>query len=109
METNRTLDQIKQFNYIEYNHWQLMCDMANNDYDINYFGGRVSINDDFNDFLQEQEDNFNIHEILDWLRKTVRECIDMQKDNNQENYQGAIDECNLLLKYVHQDYLIFND
>ena len=37
MKTNRTLDQIKQFNYIEYNHWQLMCDMANNDYDINYF------------------------------------------------------------------------
>ena len=107
MKTNRTLEILRKYNYVERNHWQLMCDLSDNDYDISYFGGRVSINDEFDYFLQTQEDNFNIHEVLDWLRNTVRDCYDNQKNKNQENYQGAIDECNLLLKIVHQDYLIF--
>ena len=96
METNRTLEILRTYNYAQKNHWQLMCDLANNDYDIDYFSGRVSINDDF-----------DIHKILDWLRDTVRECYDDQKSKNQVNYQGAIDECNLLLNIANHDYLIF--
>lgn len=108
MESNRTLEILRTYNFAERNHWQFMADLSNNDYDISYFGGRVTINDDFEFFLQTREDKFNIHDILDWLRNTVRECRDEQKNNNMENYQGCIDECNLLLKIVHQDYLIFN-
>lgn len=105
----RTLEILKIYNCAERNHWQLMCDLSNNDYDISYFGGRTTINDEFDEFLQSQEDNFNIHNILDWLRGTVRECMDDQKIGNQFNYQGCIDECNLLLKIVHQNYLIFSN
>lgn len=108
METNRTLEILRTYNFAERNHWQLMADLSDNDYDISYFGGRVTINDDFEYFLQTQENNFNIHDVLDWLRNTVRECRDEQKIKNAANYQGCIDECNLLLKIVHQDYLIFN-
>ena len=106
METNRTLEILRTYNYAQKNHWQLMCDLANNDYDIDYFSGRVSINDDFDYFLQTQEDDFDIHKVLDWLRDTVRECYNDQKSKNQVNYQGAIDECNLLLNIVNNDYLI---
>ena len=108
METNRTLAILRTYNYVQKNHWQLMCDFANNDYDINYFSGRFSVNDAFDYFLQTQENNFDINKVLDWLRDTVRECYDDQKSKNQVNYQGAIDECNLLLKITNQDYLIFN-
>ncbi len=108
MEINRTLEILRTYNFSERNHWQLMCDLSNNDYDISYFGGRTAINDEFEFFLQTQQDNFNIHEVLDWLRDTVRNCKDNQHLNDKVNYQGCIDECNLLLKIVHQDYLIFN-
>ena len=47
METNRTLEILRTYNFAQKNHWQLMCDLANNDYDIDYFSGRVSVNDDF--------------------------------------------------------------
>ena len=45
METNRTLEILRTYNFVERNHWQLMADLSDNDYDISYFGGRVTIND----------------------------------------------------------------
>ena len=27
----------------EVHHWQLLCDLSNNDYDICYFGGKVTV------------------------------------------------------------------
>ena len=104
----RTLETIRMYNFAQKNHWQLMCDLSTNDYDIHYFSGRISINDDFDCFLQTQE-NFNIHNIFDWLTDTKKECKDNQENKNKVHYQGAIDECNLLLKIVYQDYLIFNN
>ena len=110
METNRTLNQIKQFNYIEYNHWQLMCDLCDNDYDLSYFGGRVTANNNFNYFLQDL-DTFDINEIIIYLDT---ELIDCQKDNeiyknenniSNENYVGYIDEIQFLLNYVKVNYL----
>ena len=103
MKTNRTLQMLYTFNCAERNHWQLMADLSNNDYDVNYFGGRASINDNFNYFIQHQNE-FNIHNILDFLRNTLRECIDEQKTKNEENYQGCIDELNLLIRIVKQEY-----
>lgn len=106
---NRTLQILRMYNYVERNHWQLMADLSNNDYDIDYFGGRATINDNFDYFLQTQEYEFDMHKVFDWLRDTVRECIDDQNTKNKVNYQGCIDECNLLLKIAHQDYLIFSN
>ena len=109
MALNRTLEILRRYNYAERNHWQLMADLSNNDYDISYFGGRATLNDNFDYFLQTEEDNFDIRNVFDWLRITLRDSIDLQKENNKANYQGCIDECNLLLKITHQDYLIFNN
>ena len=104
----RTLETIRMYNFAQKNHWQLMCDLSDNDYDIDYFSGRISINDDFDCFLQMQK-NFNIHNIFDWLTDTIKECKDNQENKNKVHYQGAIDECNLLFKIVYQDYLMFNN
>ena len=104
----RTLETIRMYNFAQKNHWQLMCDLSTNDYDIHYFSGRISINDDFDCFLQTQE-NFNIHNIFDWLTDTIKECKDNQENKNKVHCQGAIDECNLLFKIVYQDYLMFNN
>lgn len=67
------------------------------------------MNTSFDEFLQSQEEDFDIHILSDWLRDIVRECKDDQKIANRVNYQGCIDECNLLLRIVQKDYLKFND
>lgn len=97
---NRTLEQIKQFNCIEYNHWQLMCDIANNDYDINYFSGRATINSNVKDFLEDL-DNFDIDTIIDYLN------TELVGENNtyNENYKGCIDELYLLINFITQEYV----
>ena len=96
------------FNLIERNHWQLMADLSNNDYDIDYFGGRVAINDEFNDFLCHHVGEFDIIHAIDCLNDILIECASDQKENNKESYQGNIDECGFLLQFVHQNYLLFN-
>jgi len=105
----RTLEQITTLNKVEYNHWQLMCDLSNNDYDISYFGGRVIANSNFNDFLQDL-DSFNINKIIIYLNT---ELINCQKVNEiyknecniyNENYIGYIDEIQFLLNYVKFNY-----
>ena len=32
----RTLETIRMYNFAQKNHWQLMCDLSDNDYDIHY-------------------------------------------------------------------------
>ena len=111
METYRTLEQITTLNKVEYNHWQLMCDLSNNDYDISYFGGRVTANGNFNYFLQDL-DSFDINKIIAYLDT---ELIDCQKENetykneyniSNENYVGYIEEIQFLLNYVKFNYCL---
>ena len=111
METNRTLEILKTYNFAQKNHWQLMCDLSNNDYDISYFGGRAIANDNLENFLQGQEDGrFNIDEILNYLLNSYNKCIEDQNryyDEHKcwnENYRGYINEIDLLMKIVNQEY-----
>ena len=71
MKTNRTLEILRMYNFTEKNHWQLMCDLSNNDYDIDYFGGRESINYAF-DEISVNYHKFRNNFISD-LRKAVEE------------------------------------
>ena len=111
METNRTLEILKTYNFAQKNHWQLMCDLSNNDYDIHYFCGRELANDNLDYFLQTQEiDGFDIEKILNYLLDSYNECIEDQNKYYEENkcwnekYRGYINETNLLMKIVKQDY-----
>lgn len=106
---NRNLSMLMTFNSVERNHWQLMADLSNNDYDVSYFGGRATINDEFNNFLYYYVGEFDISYVIDWLNDTLIDCNEELKENNHENFQGCIDECCFLLQFVHQDYLIFNE
>ena len=110
METNRTLEILKTYNFAQRNHWQLMCDLSNNDYDIRYFDGRQTANIRLDEFLQTQEDNFNIDEVLNYLLNSYNECIEDQNRYYDEykcwneNYRGYINEIDLLMKIVQQQY-----
>lgn len=110
METNRTIQQLRNYNFCEHNHWQLMADLSNNDYDISYFSGRVSICDEFDFLLQTQEDNFDIKEIIEWLinnfEDTANQYIEYLQENKvyNTNYKGVLDEIELLIRIVAQDY-----
>ena len=110
METNMTIQQLQNYNFCERNHWQLMADLSNNDYDISYFGGRVAICDEFDFLLQTQEDNFDIKEIIEWLvdnfEDTTNQYVEYFKENKvyNPNYKGVLDEIELLIRIVAQDY-----
>jgi len=110
METNRTIEILRTYNFAQKNHWQLMCDLSNNDYDIRYFDGRQSANIYLDEFLQTQEDNFNIDEILKCLADNLEEYTQSQdeyyKENNcyNEFLRGMVDETELLIRIVKQDY-----
>ena len=110
METNRTLEILKTYNFVQKNHWQLMCDLSNNDYDIHYFDGRQSANVYLDEFLQTQEDNFDIDEILRYLADNLEEYIQLQVEYHRENncynefYRGMVAEIELLVHIVKQDY-----
>ena len=111
METNRTLQIIKTYNYAQRNHWQLMCDLSNNDYDINYFSGRESANNDLDNLLQMQEETgFDVIELLNDLLNYYDKCIEDQNkyydeyESWNENYRGYSHEIGLLMKIIHQQY-----
>ena len=111
METNRTLEILRMYNFTEKNHWQLMCDLSNNDYDISYFGGRESINYAFDELLQVQiDEGFNIEELLNnlqaWHDDAVNRQNEFYKENDcfNESYIGEMDEIQLLMKIIRQSY-----
>lgn len=105
----RTLETIRMYNFAQKNHWQLMCDLSDNDYDIHYFDGRQSANIALDDFLQELE-IFDIDKILEFLTNNFEEYSQKQekfyKENNcfNEYYRGYVMEMELLIKIVKQDY-----
>ena len=110
MGTNRTIEILRTYNFAQKNHWQLMCDLSNNDYDICYFDGRQSANIYLDEFLQTQEDNFNIDWVLKCLTDNLEEYTESQaeyyKENNcyNEFLIGMVDEIELLIHIVKQDY-----
>ena len=64
----RTFETIQMYNFVQKNHWQLMCDLSNNDYDICYFGGKVTVADNFVSFLRSVEDEFYLQEAAEYFR-----------------------------------------
>jgi hypothetical protein len=53
------------------------------------------------------EEFSTVESLIEEVKKSHYLSYYDQKLKNQVNYQGAIDECNLLLKIVNHDYLIF--
>ena len=113
MKTNRTIDKIRTYNFTERNHWQLMADLSNNDYDLHYFGGRVIENDNFDYFIQTIEEDNNLEPIEDMIKylddqinETSVAINHYYNENNcyNEKYQGCMDELLLLIRIVKQEY-----
>ena len=105
METNRTLEILRTYNYAQKNHWQLMCDLSNNDYDISYFGGKVTIADNFVTFLRGVEDEFYLQEVVEYLYNELKDVNnDLNYNINNANYKGAAEELKFLLRYCYQEY-----
>ena len=111
METNRTLEILKTYNAAQSNHWQLMCDLSNNDYDIDYFDGRRSVNTELYQVLEiQEEEGFDIEDILvqlkAWHEEGEADQQEYYKDNHSynENTKGWLDEIELMMKIVKQDY-----
>lgn len=107
----RTLETIRMYNFAQKNHWQLMCDLSTNDYDIHYFDGRQSANIALDEFLQAQQvDGFDINKILEFIANNFEEYsqkqVNFYKENNcfNEYYRGYVTEIELLAKIVKQDY-----
>lgn len=105
----RTIEILKNYNAAEKNHWKLMCDLSNDD--IHYFSGREFANLDF-DYYLKQSDKFDKTEIIEWINyqynETLIEIEQYKKENNtqliNENYQGYLDELNLLKRICKQNY-----
>ncbi len=109
MKTNRTIEILRTYNFAQRNHWQLMCDLSNNDYDIHYFDGRQSANITLDEFLQDQK-RLNIKALLKFLSDIFIEYSEKQvKFYHENNYfseylRGYIAEISLLIGIVKQEY-----
>lgn len=100
----RTFNEIITVALAEYHHWQFLCDLVDNDYDISYFGGRVTEANEFVEFLRSN-DFKNLQEITDYLQNQLNDAnyyVRCYEDN--ENYKGAQEELEFLLKYCIKDY-----
>lgn len=105
IESKRTFKEIITVALAETHHWQLLCDLANNDYDISYFGGKVTILDNFVTFLRGVEDEFYLQEVVEYLYNELKEVNnDLNYNINNVNYKGAAEELKFLLRYCYQEY-----
>lgn len=109
-ELNIRKDLNKNYQYfcVQRNHWQCMCDLSNNDYDIHYFEGREIIDDDIITYLRNCDMN-KIHflNFINSLKSRIQEEYDnFIKENGftSEYHQGCLDEINLAIKIIKQDY-----
>lgn len=95
-----------QYFCVQKNHWQCMCDLANNDYDIHYFEAREMIDDTIITYLRNCD--MNPTHFLDFInsyKSNIQEAI--KKNGTTSEYdQGCLDEMNLAIKIIKQDYSI---
>ena len=112
IESKRTFKEIITVALAETHHWQLLCDLANNDYDISYFGGKVTIADNLVTFLRGVEDEFYLQEVVEYLYNELTEVARDYEETykgedyniHNENYKGAMEELKFLLRYCYQEY-----
>ena len=84
IESKRTFKEIITVALVETHHWQLLCDLANNDYDISYIGGKVTIADNLVTFLRGVEDEFYLQEVVEYLYNELTEVT----QDYEETYKG---------------------
>lgn len=89
----QSIDKINQYLCVQKNHWQCMCDLSDNDYNIDYFSGRYSVCDNAITLIRQE---CSIDELLE----------DLTKDCVVKNvfWQGYKDELELIIKMINQDY-----
>ena len=86
-----------------------MCDLSNNDYDISYFGGRGTADENIRSYISYTND-FNLDDLCKHIKGAIDECEKEIKaykkiiNHHNENYQGYVDEMKLLLQIVEQEY-----
>ena len=103
MEISRTLNELYTIIEIDLHHWQLLADLANNDYDIGYFGGKVTICGNLESYLRIE--NPDIKDVVIYLNDELEGIYeDIDKVPNNENYQGALEEVQFLLHYIYKEY-----
>lgn len=104
--SKRSFKDVSTVALAEVHHWQLLCDLSNNDYDICYFGGKVTVADNFVSFLRSVEDEFYLQEAAEYLYKDFKNISnDVVKYPNNVNYKGALEEVKFLLRYCYKEYI----
>ena len=97
-----------QYFCVQKNHWQCMCDLSNNDYDIHYFEGREMIDDDIITYLRNCDMNqIHLLNFINSLKSSIQEEYDNFIKENEfisEYHRGCLDEINLAIKIIKQDY-----
>lgn len=107
LEYRIDIKQTEIFLNVQKNHWQCMCDLSDNDYDIHYFEGRECIDDEIITYLRNCDGNL-IH-FFDYINSFIVE-IQEEYDKYIENgfadvhRQGCLDEIKLAYKIIKQEY-----
>ena len=91
----QNIDKINQYLCVQKNHWQCMCDLSDNDYNIDYFSGRCSLCDDAITSIRQE---CSIDELLEELmNKKIRIVTSVF-------WQGYKDELGFVIKMIKQEY-----
>ena len=109
METNRTKKILISYLKEEVRHYEKMCKISKNDYDIHYYDGRSLVAQHILEELEKQE-NFDIQKLILLIRQEQLEDMNDRKSFyeeykcDNERILGHIDEYALLTKLFFQDY-----
>lgn len=111
MKTNRTKKILVSYLKEEVRHYEKMCRISNNDYDIRYYDGRCIVAQHILDELEKQKE-FDIQKFILLIRQEQLEDLQdrkvFYKENKCDNERilGHIDEYVLLTKLFFQNYSI---
>lgn len=109
MKTNRTKNILKSYLKEEVRHYEKMCKISNNDYDIHYYDGRCIVAQYILEELEKQE-IFDIQKLILLIKQEQLKDIHNRKSFykeykcDNERILGHIDEYVLLIKLFFQDY-----
>jgi len=110
LNIRKDLNMNYQYFCVQKNHWQCMCDLSNNDYDIHYFEAREIIDDDIITYLRNCDMNpIHLLNFINSLKSSIQEEYDnfiKEYGVISEYHQGCLDEINLAIKIIKQDYTI---
>ena len=105
---NNRFEYIKNVVICNMKHWEMLCDFADNDYDIHYFNARAVIDDNVLTeirFYERLSEPINFIEyILNVISIIKHDLIEKGLDENDVKDVAYLDELRFLTKVVKQEY-----